>query len=210
MLSIGPKAFTGATLAGARLTERFSFKPAPLRAATEWRLEGDQLSGPQGSLDLGTVDQATLVDMKVQLMRMRRLDLSSPAGMIRIAINSRLGLPGTHPDRAAHRALCRAVAERLAERAPDLPVRSGEGGRLRAVWFGIGLLALVMGLGIGIAALATGVASDRITGMVLPLVVLVLFGAYTMYGHAPWRQRPTLPVSALPALLDSIDAPDAT
>ncbi|MBV6635677.1 MAG: hypothetical protein KI788_07215 [Mameliella sp.] len=189
------------------MTETYSFRPAPLRGPQDWQLDGDTLTGPQGTLDLSTVDQATLVDSKVQLTRMRRLDLTTPSGLIRIAINSRLGLPGDHPDRAAHRTLCSAVAERLARHAPDLPVRIGETGRLSMVWFGIGVLALVMGPGLGIAALATGVDADRLVGMVVPVAALALFGAVIMHGHAPWRRRPEVPVSTLPALLERLDRP---
>lgn len=203
----GPRACIAATSAGARLTETYSFRPAPLRGPQDWHLDGDTLTGPPGTLDLSTVGQATLVDTRIQLMRMRRLDLTAPSGLIGIAINSRLGLPGDHPDRAAHRALCQAVARRMAHHAPDLPVRIGEGGRLRMVWFGIGVLALVMGLGLGIAALATGVDADRLVGMVVPVAALALFGAVIMHGHAPWRRRPEAPVSTLPALLDGLDRP---
>lgn len=192
------------------MTEGFAFRPAPLRGPQEWHLDGDLLTGPQGSFDLATVEEANFVDMKIQLMRMRRLDLAGPRGLFRVAINSRLGLPGDHPDRASHRALCQAVASRLARRAPDLPVRIGEGGRLRKVWFGIGGMSLLMGLGIGLAALATGVESDRLVGMAVPLVVLAVFGGVTMNAHAPWRKRPEIPVSALPALLDALDPPQNT
>ncbi len=210
MRSTGPRVYIAVTSAGARLAETYRFCPAPLRGPQDWQLDGDILTGPQGPLDLSTVDQATLVDSKVQLMRLRRLDLTAPSGLIRITINSRLGLPADHPDRAAHRALCSAVAERLARHAPDLPVRIGETGKLRMVWFGIGVLALVMGLGIGIAALATGVETDRLVGMVVPVAVLTLFGAVTLHSYAPWRRSPELPVATLPALLETLDRPDGS
>ncbi|WP_417206890.1 hypothetical protein [Antarctobacter sp.] len=195
------------------MTETFTFRRAPLRAATGWRLEGDLLIGPPECpvprCALTEIEAAVFVDMSVQFMRLRRLDLIGPSGPFRIAINARRGLPPDDPDRAAHRALCQAVATRLAERAPDLPVRIGESGGLRRVWFGIGLLSLLTGLGIGAAALATGVRSDRLVGMAVPLAALAVFGGMLLHRYAPWRKQAEIPVSALPALLAALDTAKA-
>lgn len=205
MPSTGPKASAAAISAGAPLAETFSFRPAPLRGPRDWRLEGGLLQGPDGACDLAQVTGARFVEMVVRGIRMRRLDLSGPEGLTRIAINSAEGLPPGDPDRAAHRALCVAVCQRLAERAPDLPVTLGESGAIRRVWFGIGILSLLMGPGIGIAALSTGVSGDRLAAIVLPVAMLGLLGLYLMTSFNPWRKLPEVPVSGLPALLEAMD-----
>lgn len=202
---IGRKVWCAATSAGARLTEVFTFRPAPLRAAQDWRLDGNTLTFPRGSYDLAEVEDAVFVDSRIQFMRLRRLDLTGPAGLCRIAINTRLGLSADDPNRAAHRALCQAVARQLAKRAPDPPVKLGETGGMRILWFCIGMMALVFSFGLGAAALATGVSSDRLAGMVVPLLVLALFGGVIVWRHALWRKLPQTPVSALPGLLDAMD-----
>ncbi|WP_323771044.1 hypothetical protein [Antarctobacter sp.] len=191
------------------MTEAFTFRLGPIGKTVTWRLEGDLLTGPHGTCDLSGIETAGFVDTTVQLMRMRRLDLKGPSGVCRISINTRRGLPPDDPNRAAHSALCRRVADRLSARAPDLTVTLGESGAMRALWFGIGVLSLVMGLGIGGAALATGVSSDRLVGMIAPVAVLALFGGVLMHRHAPWRKQPDIPVSELPALLDLLDPPKA-
>ncbi|WP_089276907.1 hypothetical protein [Antarctobacter heliothermus] len=191
------------------MTEDFTFRLAPIGKTVTWRLEGDLLTGPQGTCDLTGIETANFVDTTVQLIRMRRLDLRGASGLCRISVNTRLGLPPDDPNRAAHRALCRRVSEHLSSRAPDLPVKIGEAGAIRALWFGIGVLSLVMGLGIGIAALATGVSSDRLLGMIVPVTLLALFGAVLMHRHALWRTPLEIPVSALPAIVDLLDLPKA-
>lgn len=189
------------------MTEEFSFRPAPLRQAVEWRLDGDALEGPDGSFDLSRIERATFVETPIRGMRMRRLDLGGTEGVCRIAINSTRGLPPEDPDRAAHQDLCRAVAARLADRAPDLPVTIGERGAIRAIWFGLGVVSLLAGLGLGVGALASGLSGDRLIGAAVPLVLLTLLGGLLMSGCNPWRKPPQIPVEALPALLDTLEAP---
>lgn len=207
MPSTGPKGSTAATSAGVRLADRWSFRPALLRAPAEWRLDGDVLTGPQGRRDLGQVERAVFVETMLRGTRMRRLDLVGPEGLTRIALNIGAGRPVDDPDRAAHRALCMAVATRLAARAPDLPVALAETGAVRALWFGIGVLALLAGPGIGITALATGVSADRLGAVAFPALMLGALGAVLMWSNQPWKTPPTVPVSILPKVIEAMDGP---
>lgn len=204
----GPRACTAATSAGAPLTEEvYSFRPAPLRGPQDWRLEeGRRLIGPDGPCDLSGVARARFIDSTMRGLRMRRLDLIGPDGlMCRIALNSRKGLPPQDPDRAAHRALCLDVLRTLTAQTPDLPVALKETGALRVLWFGIGLLALIAGPGIAIAAVATGVDADRLIPMLVPVLLLGAFGAFIAWTHAPWRKVPSLPVSIMPTIIETMD-----
>lgn len=189
------------------MAEDFAFRLAPIGKTVNWRLEGDLLTGPHGTCDLTEIETAAFVESTVQLMRMRRLELCGPSGLCRISINTRLGLSPKNADRAAHRALCRRVAEHLSRRAPDLPVTLGETGAIKALWFGVGGLSFFMGLGIAVAALASGVSSDRWPGMIVPLIALVLLGGWLMHRYALWRKPVEIPVSALPTLVDLLDQP---
>ncbi|SMX43236.1 hypothetical protein [Maliponia aquimaris] len=189
------------------MADRWSFRPAALRARAEWRLDGDVLTGPQGRGDLGQVERAVFVETILRGTRMRRLDLVGPEGLTRIALNCSALLPPDDPDRAAHRALCLAVARRLAERTPDLPVALAETGAVRALWFGIGVMSMLAGPGIGIAALASGVSTDRLPAMAFPVLLLGALGAVLMWSNQPWKTAPTVPVSVLPKLIEAMDGP---
>lgn len=137
---------------------------------------------------------------------MRRLDIDLPSKTTRIALNTSAGTTPSDPDRAAHFALIRSVAATLAEQKPDLPVAIGEGSAARKAMFVVGLLAIIFGLGIPIAALMTGVSADRMVEASVPILALGGFGVWIAWANAPWRARPTLPAVALPAMIDALEA----
>ncbi|KUF11204.1 hypothetical protein [Pseudoponticoccus marisrubri] len=183
------------------MAEVFSFRPASLRGAVDWRLEGDRLLTPEGWRDLSTLQGARLVQSTVRGILLRRLDLSFPEGRTRIAINVPRSAGPEQPDRRAHLALCRAIAAQLAKHQPQLPVHLGEGGRVRWVMFGMGAVSVLIALAIFFGALASGVSTDRLIGAAIPVGLLVLFGGAVMATTVPWAARPACTATELPARL---------
>ncbi|MEC3862260.1 hypothetical protein VK792_13280 [Mesobacterium sp. TK19101] len=187
--------------------ESFSFRPAPLRAQVTYRLEPGLLHGPHGTLELSNVTRAALVDHVIRGQRMRRLDLYTGKRVVHIGLNRDASLPVTDSDRAAHHALCRALATHLAENTPDLPVAIGETGGARWAMFAIGASSLLFSLGILIAAAVSGISGDRMAAAALPMLMLAGLGVLLIQGNAPWKKQPTLPATLLPAMIDALDPP---
>lgn len=184
--------------------ERFSFRPAPLRPEVTYRLEPEVLHGPHGALALSDVSGATLVDHVFRGQRMRRLDLYTGRRVMRVGLTCDAALPVTDTCRAAHHALCHALAQHMAETKPDVPVTIGETGGARWIMFGIGVAALLLGLGILIGAVVSGISGDHMAAAALPMLMLAGLGIVLIQGNAPWKKQPTLPAGLLPAMIDAL------
>lgn len=168
-------------------------------------LDGSLLSGPRESLDLTQVTGARLVDNRIRRSLMRRLELTHPKGTFTIAINIARNTPADDPDLASHRALIRAVATQLAAQDPHMPVAIGEGPRARLAMFIVGVLALLIGLGIGIAASITGISGDRMAAAAAPMLALIALGVITVQSNRPWGDDPQIPAATLPLMIDALD-----
>lgn len=190
---------------GERLTERFSFHPAPLRSAQDWALDGEMLQTPDGTVDLRQVRSARLVEKAFRGTRMRRLDLMMDEGVHRIALTIGISSGQEHPDRVAHLGLMRAVAGAMAQYCPDVTVEIGEGPRARMVMFAVGLLALAAAVGLGGAIIASGLSMDRMMAAALPLVLMLALGVTVSYSSWPWRTLPSLAAALLPDRLAKLD-----
>ncbi|MDA7425381.1 hypothetical protein [Thalassococcus lentus] len=188
------------------MARRFRYKPALLQKAQDWTLDGTILHGPDGQTDLRAATGLRLAERRFRGQLLRRLDIELPDTTTRIALNISADTAPSDPDRAEHFALIHAVASTPAEHQPGLSVSIGEGDGARMAMFAIGVLAIVFGLGIPIAALMTGVSPDRMIEASVPILALSGFGIWVALTNAPWRARPSLPASALPALLDSLEA----
>lgn len=167
------------------------FRPAPMRRAQTFRLEGTRLvrldvSGAEDwALDLASVDRAVFVDFGAAKAPNRRLDLFAGGVRQRVAINAAGGLGAMREDMGAFLELCGAIFLALAEARPDLQIGLGEYGAARWALFGLGAIMVVGGGGILAAALAGGVSSSRLIDAAVPLGMLVLVG-----GFIAWANRP--------------------
>ncbi len=185
--------------------QRFTYKPALLKPAQTWELEGPILRGPGQVVDLRDVSDAGMSEHVIKRTRMRRLELVTSKGKLHLGLNQDEHLPAWDQDRAAHRALCSAIAERLAEVHPDMAVAMGTTGGARWGMFVVGALSLLVGLGIGIAAMITGVSGDRMAAAAVPMLGLILLGFVVVRSHAPWKPVPKVPVALVPAILEALD-----
>jgi hypothetical protein len=99
------------------------------------------------------------------------------------------------PDYIAYRAIVAAIAGRLAEISPDLPVTVSEYGRARKSIFIIGILS-IGGSG-GLAALTISGGRAALLGEAFtPVALLSVLGLALAWGNAPWRPRVSVPVVA--------------
>lgn len=184
------------------MAQRFTYKPALLRAACDWVLDGTRLTGPRTDLELPEVTAARFVESSVQTLRHRRLDLYHPSGTVRLSANLPRSSGPTEPNRAAHRSLMLAVAEAL---PPDTPVAIGEAPALRGLKFGIGVFAVLMGGGLAVTAMTVGMNRNAITEAGLGMAALTLFGLWYAARNAPWVRQQEVPAETLPMLIRVLD-----
>jgi hypothetical protein len=187
--------------------ERFEYRPALLRSKQVFHLDGMVLRGADRSVDLHDVTSAALVDVVFCGFRIRRLDLTSAEGTQSLSLSIARSAPADDPDRTVHRNLCIAVATSLAHVRPDLHVVIGEKGKGRWAYFTIGVLSILGGLGLGVAATLTGVSGDRMAAIALPILLMIFIGVLTIQGNIPWKSPFSAPVSLIAPMLEALDRP---
>lgn len=190
---------------------RFRYKPALLRGARVFDLSDRELrcSGADGTpiwqLDWTDITGAAFVEQTVGRSRIRRFELFHGKDQTQaISYNGRRGPVEADPDSVAHLQLIRAILDRLAVQDPDMAVKVGDFGRSRLYMFLAGLLSLVMGLGLGITMIATGVDMDKALAALTPVLLLLATGAMICFSYWPWRPVPTVRVGALSTNLTPI------
>lgn len=166
----------------------YTFKPALLRGAQTWRLEGDVLTRPDGrETNLTDVTGGQFVDMPAQRQMVAYLDLDTPAGRVRVSCND-------HPrgaERAQFFAFVLDVLADLAAANPELQLKSGGGRVMRAflALIGVGML----GFGAWFAAQAyldPGSSGDVFAYGMGGAFALIGLGVIWM--DAPWKPTPTI------------------
>lgn len=186
---------------GAPLAEVFSFRPALLRRVADWHIAGHTLTGPDGDCDLRSVTRLRWVNHRIADSRMTRLDLESPTGTTQIALNIGSAAGDDDPDRAAHLALCASVAQLLASHNSALPVYLGDSPGAQWAMFAVGLLTLAGGLGLAIAIGISGLSSDRLSAVAMPVLLLIGLGAFIVKANGPWRKPVQISVEGLTKVL---------
>ncbi len=178
-------------------------KPGALTGPTRFTLEGRQLSGDAGPLDLSTVTEALFVNRVIRRTRTMRLELN---GTCRISYAAPENAWATDPDAHSFLTLCRDILHAL---PPEARITLGERRGARLVMFGIGVAGILLGAGVFAVALATGASSDRLVAAAVPMLVLVGLGAVIARTYAPARKPRTATPKALAAVLDGILARNA-
>jgi len=164
-------------------------------------LDGAVLSGPDWQLDLGGVAQGAFVNHVLRGSRMMRLDLWQ--GDTRRSISCTVGAQGWRTDQGA-RAFLTLARDALDAMAPDATITLGERGRSRLVMFAIGVVALVTGLGLLAAAVASGVSAERLAAAAVPVLGLAAIGGVMSFAYAPWKRPPQATPAALAKVLGGI------
>jgi hypothetical protein len=184
----------------------FRFKPALLRSEREYTLTGTHLSGPDWDVDLRDVTGVAYAETSVRYVTNRSLDLDAGGQTYRISQNIDTS---AHAAREPFSGLVIATLRQLHGLHPDMQVAYGLRGGARIGMFVVGLASLAAGLGLPIAALATGISGDRLIAAALPAALLTLLGLAFGWGHRPWQVTPHVALSKLIAKLDEVsDSPE--
>lgn len=175
-----------------------AFKPALLRGAVRYDVSENGLSvGPEGapdwSLRFSEITALRVVETVAQGHRLQRLDISVRDRLHRISLTVPTNTSPEHATQAAYDRVLFAVLQGVAHAGPDVPVFVGEARRARWAMFGIGVVSFLFAAGILIAALVSGLSSDRLIGASVPIAVLALFGVVLINANAPWRPELSIP-----------------
>lgn len=155
------------------------------------------------------ISRVAFVEHTIRGSRLSRIDLITRNDAQKHSLGRTTDAAGSmsDPDYVSFLSAVGAIANRLGEVAPELPVTIGEYGRSRIAMFTIGVLCLIFGVGIGIAALADG-RGDRIMGEAMaPLALMILFGIFYSWQNAPWRARESLPAKLFATVFTKADVP---
>ena len=181
----------------------FEFKPAPVRRAVRIDVVGHRVvlsdadGQTKGEVDLRSATELNFAEITTRDTTTRWLDVDHSEGRFRIACNSLGTDVGPDADRDEFRAASAAVLHSAEQAVPGIEVTIGTRGRMRWAYFGLGVAALAVGLGIPIAALATGVRMEKLVAGLLPCGLLLLMGVLLTAAYRPWRPAPRVPASEL-------------
>ncbi len=174
-----------------------AIRPAPVRRAVTFTLEGTLLTAGERRVELAQVTAARFVDFGADKRPIRYLVLEHPEGALRIDCNAGGGLAAMDRDMQGFIDLAAAILDALAGAQPGLRVEIGERGAARWAMFGIGVVSLAVGIGLPLAALASGASGDRLLAAAVPSGILALVGIALALANAPGRDLPSLPPGAL-------------
>lgn len=181
----------------------FEIKPALLAGRRVYDIAGGMVicRDPDGHehwrVDLRAVTHAAFVDHTIRGQHMWRFDLVCGAERYTIAWTHGVAGAAQNPDRAVFVDLVAALCQALDTAQPGFEAGLGEYGRYRMLWFAVGVLSLLSGAGILIAAIATGVSLDRLATASVGLGLLMLLGLFVIRAYHPWQTPPKVPVATL-------------
>lgn len=173
-----------------------SFKPAPLRSAQSWSLNGNMLTTPAGkTIDLSTVTEGQFSDLAVKRMWVSTLKLVTASDQVVVSCNdTRTGV-----QRQYYFALILEIVEALQVHNPTLQIQQGPGRAANIAFACVGLIPLGFGLKFIIDALNDGGDSLGF-GIGLGLFFL-LIAAVVIWGASPWKAPTSVTPSGLKAWL---------
>ncbi len=182
--------------------QEFSYRPAPVGKTVRIRVAPDRIvADTLWALDFADLDQAAFVRTRLGDSEMVRLDLYTSAGCHSVSFNgSRAGME-TDEHARQHRAALIAILLALSRARPDMQVALGAVGGGRWGMFAVGGAAVLSGVGLVAAAVATGVSGDRLFALAMPVVLLLTVGGFLIAGPAPWRARPSVDPAVVVVLL---------
>ena len=171
-----------------------AFRAAPALGPTGYELTGGVLRSDAGwALPLTEVEAVTFVTFTAARLRQMRLDLFHGGHRRSVGLGLSQGTdPAQSDDYRQFLAFAPAVLEELERGQPGMQVTLGEVGRARLVMFALGLVAALVGIGLFVLALATGVTGARLAKGGGAMAALALLGLIIAWGAHPWRKLPEL------------------
>lgn len=180
-----------------------ALKPAMMRSTQVYRVDGATLTrlendAPLWQLDLSAVSSVSYAQTSVNGVTSRYLELEAEGQIRRLSQTGDPSGPGKD-----FTTLVTAVLRALNTARPDIQIGWGIRGHARVVLFFLGLLCLLVGIGLPVAAIASGVSSDRFAAAALPSLLLLALGVVFSWANRPWAPLPTVPLSRLIAALEA-------
>lgn len=182
----------------------FSYRPAPLLGKVTFSLANGVLASheePGWELALADVTHAAFVQHRLGRTIMLRLDLSEGGTLRRLSYNGSSGGWRDVPDAHVFLDLAALVVRGLGIAQPGFTVTYGEYGRARTTMFAVGLASVLGGLGLFLAALATGVPAARLAAAAVPALLMLALGGTVAFAYAPWRKPRAVSAAALAPVL---------
>lgn len=178
-----------------------TLRPAPVSAPVTLTLGEDTISDGSVSLALADIVHVRHSSRLFRGVRSDYVDLTERAGArLRIACSGPAGRWGGFEDSAAFITIIAAVAESLADRQPELTVCLEDSMLWRWVYFVMGLVMVLFGVGFAGFVIHDGVDMDRAAGPLAVLGGMALFGAFLAWSSRPWRAERTIPMATWRAL----------
>lgn len=187
--------------------QEFSFKPALLRGARRYVLNGTLLECRNGekvewSADLGELQSLNFSDFRARGHLIWRLEVSAADVTHNIGLNAPVHGAASDPDVAQFIALADAIFETAEQTDGDMLVGYGARGFTRSALFGLGVLSALGGAGILLAAVFSGVSSDRIATASVGMLALIAMGVMLIHANHPWKKPLQLPVGTMRTVLE--------
>ncbi len=185
------------------LTAEFEIKPALLAGRRTFEIgDGTVLCRSKDGavdwkVDLAQVEHAAFVEHNIRGALMWRFDLVAGGERRSISLTMSAGAAGLDPDRPVFLDLVEALCTALEAAQPGFQAGIGEYGKYRMMWFGLGVLSVLFGGGILVAALISGISADRLVAAGIWLGFLILLGLVLIRGYHPWQKPPLVPVTTL-------------
>lgn len=192
-------------------SQTFSFKPALLAKAREFRVYEDRVEyqtrdGEIEAMRFADIKSSRFAVTTAREYRFRRLDLVGKDGRkFQIAITASLVSNAKNDeDVAMFFALVDAIAERLAALRPELEITYSETAKVIWIMFLIGAAALLAAGGIMGLAIATNVSDKKLMNAAFPMALLAGLGLFTCVNSNPFKPQPTLTWQAFRKIIQSV------
>ena len=198
------------------MSQTFEYKCAPL-GGNRVLIVGDssaqlrKSSGEEkGSIEYAEIDGARYVTHQVRDAWMRRLDLHAGENLFRVHLNVMRGTSESEPPVSTFYKGCVAILQAISKHKPELEVEIGEGGRVRMVWFLLGVFCLLVGVGLPLIAILTGVDWDRILTGIIPMGLMAFFGYYGVRMFWPGRKPPSATIDEMIGVFEGAVSDDGS
>lgn len=164
-------------------------------SGTEYRLTRTGLEAG-GRREGFTADLELAYDDKVTNRVRTR---SFTVGNIRLSHQTHLPAPEAQPELEVFRANMQRICEAVERAHPEMLVTFGSKPKYQKGLFGFGVLALLAGVGLIVGVAMSRLSVDRMIGVGMPVLLLLIIGGAISYSYAPWRPLSRIPVASLPA-----------
>ena len=196
------------------MSQTFEYKCAPLggnRILTVGESSAQFRKGSgeeKGSIEYSEIDGARYVSYEARDVWMSRLDLHAGENLFRVHLNVARGTSESEPPVSTFYEGCVSILRAISKHKPDLEIEIGEGGRVRMVWFCLGVFCLLVGVGIPLIAILTGVDWDRILTGIIPMGLMAFFGYLIARIYWPGRKPPYATIDEMIGVFEGAVADD--